>query len=130
MNTRCGEKLPDPKKLIDIIDFGIMDPELATSCFAEVLEQLYNTDKFHVLWAMDGYNDWLKPSDYLSFRYENSRSLRGRIPPHDIALVRLLMRFDGHMARNGFKLMSTTHYRQHNHLATPEMIHFPNGYHS
>jgi len=38
MNTRCSEKLPDPKKLIDIIDLGIMDPELATSCFGEILE--------------------------------------------------------------------------------------------
>jgi small subunit ribosomal protein S29 len=57
---------------------------------------------------MDGYNDWLKPSEYVSFRYENQRHLRGRIPPQDIAMVRLLMKFDGHMAKNGFKLLSTT----------------------
>ena len=40
------------------------------------------------------------------------------------------MKFDGHMVRNGFKLTSTTHYRQFNHLCTPEMLHLPNGYHS
>lgn len=81
MQFRCADKLPNPKKLIDIVDMGILDPELATSCFGEILEQLYHTNKFHVLFAMDGYNDWFKASDYLSFRYENSRYLRGRIPP-------------------------------------------------
>ena len=130
MNYRCADKLPDPKKLIDIVDMGILEPELATNCFAEVLEQLYHADKFHVLWAIDGYNDWLKPSLYPSFRYENSRKLRGHIPPHDIAMVRLLMKFDGHMAKNGFKLLSTTHYRTFNHLCTPDMINFPDGYHA
>jgi hypothetical protein len=44
MNTRCGQQLPDPKKLIDIIDHGIANPDLATSCFGELLEQLYNSD--------------------------------------------------------------------------------------
>ena len=42
MNYRCADKLPEPKKLIDLINLGIADPEVATSCFAELLEQLYN----------------------------------------------------------------------------------------
>lgn len=130
MNVRCSDKVPDPKKLIEIIDYGISNPELATSCFGEVLEQLYHTDKYHVLIAADGYNDWFKPSGYPSFRYENDKKLRGHIPPKDIALVRMLMKFDGHMIRNGFKLFATTHYRQHNHICTPDMIHFPDGYHN
>ena len=94
---------------MDIVEFGITNPDLATSCFAELLEQLYHTDKFHTLFAIDGYNDWLKESDYDSFRYANENN--GKIPPKDIALVRLLMKFDGHMIRNGFKLLATTHYR-------------------
>lgn len=40
------------------------------------------------------------------------------------------MKFDGHMAKNGFKLLSTTHYRTFNHLCTPDMINFPDGYHA
>jgi small subunit ribosomal protein S29 len=60
---------------------------------------------------MDGYNDWFKPSQYLSFRYENDKHLKGTIPPKDFALVRMLMKFDGHLMRNGYKLMATTHYR-------------------
>lgn len=81
MNIRCGDQLPDPKKLIDIIDLGIANPDLSTCCFAEILEQLYHADKFHVLFALDGYNDWMKPTGYPSFRYENSPILKGHTPP-------------------------------------------------
>ena len=58
MEVRCSDKLPDPKKLIEIVDFGINNPDLATSALGEILEQLYKTDKHHVLMAFDGYNDW------------------------------------------------------------------------
>jgi hypothetical protein len=40
------------------------------------------------------------------------------------------MKFDGHKIRNGFKLCATTHYRQFNHLCTPEMLNLPDGYHA
>merc|ERR1712127_6860 len=40
---------------------------------------------------MDGYNTWLNPSAYDSFRYVNYSELGGKIPPKDISLVRLLM---------------------------------------
>jgi len=32
------DKLPEPKKLIEVVDMGIDDPKLATNAFAEVLE--------------------------------------------------------------------------------------------
>lgn len=38
MNVRCSDKVPNPKKLIDIVDYGISNPDLATSCFGELLE--------------------------------------------------------------------------------------------
>lgn len=41
----------------------------------------------------------------------NDNSLRGTIPPKDFAIIRMLMKFDGHLMRNGFKLAATTHYR-------------------
>lgn len=44
------------------------------------------------------------------------------IPPHDLALVRLIMKFDGQYIRNGFKAMATSHYRQFNHIATPDEL--------
>ena len=68
------------------------------------------------------------PSEYPSFRYKNNRYMRGKIPPHDMALVRLLMKFDGQFMRNGVKLLATSHYRQHNHTCTPEDIHWAKGY--
>ena len=78
---------------------------------------------------MDGYNDLFRPTVYPSYRYENDRFLRGHIPPYDMALARLLMPFDGHYMRNDFKLLATTQYRHFNHIMTPDMINFPNGYH-
>lgn len=130
MNQRLGEKLPEPKKLIDIAKFGMENHDLATCAIAEILEQLYHNDKFFTMIVLDGYNDFFKPSEYLSFRYDNDNKLRGRIPPQDLALVRLFMRFDGHLMRNGVKIASTTHYRQFNHLCTPDMINLPDGYHA
>lgn len=41
MNYRLSDKLRDPKTIIEICDYGISHPELATNCIAEILEQLY-----------------------------------------------------------------------------------------
>jgi small subunit ribosomal protein S29 len=38
LNYRLSDKLRDPKKLIDIVDAGINDPEISVSAFGEVLE--------------------------------------------------------------------------------------------
>lgn len=46
MDYRLSDKLPDPKKLIEIAEMGVREPELATNCFAELLNQCYTTDKF------------------------------------------------------------------------------------
>lgn len=49
MSHRLSDKLTDPKKLIEIAEFGIQNPELSTNAFAELLEQMYMTDKFQTL---------------------------------------------------------------------------------
>lgn len=46
MEYRLSDKLPDPKLLLDIVEAGIENPEVATCAFAEVLEQLYHSDKY------------------------------------------------------------------------------------
>lgn len=38
LNYRLGDKLRDPKKLIEIVDAGIEDPEVSVCAIAEVLE--------------------------------------------------------------------------------------------
>ena len=116
MNYRVGDRLRDPKKMIEICDFGIKNPDLATCALAECLEQLYHTDNYKVLMTVDNLNTWYQPSGFISFRYENDRNLNGFIPPMHLALVRLFIKFDGHMIRNGVKLMATSHYHQHNHI--------------
>ena len=40
LRKRLSEKCDDPKKLMDIVQAGIDDPELATNAIAEILEQL------------------------------------------------------------------------------------------
>ena len=38
LRYRLSDKCSDPKKLMDIVDAGIADPELATNAIAEILE--------------------------------------------------------------------------------------------
>ena len=124
------DKLPEPRYISDIVNFGIANPELATNAVAELLEQLYHTDKYQVMITTDGYNQWFQPSRLTSFRYQNNRHARGLIPPHDLALVRLLMRFDGNFMRNGVKLAATTHKHEFNVICDPvKDMDFYDGYH-
>lgn len=124
-----SDKLRDPKKLIDIVDEGIRNPEVSISAFGEVLEQLYRNDKYQTMISLDGFNTFFQPSRYPSFRYENNKHYKGCIPPYDLALARLLMKFDGHFIRNGVKVAATSHHRFFNHTMKPSDIRFPDGYH-
>ena len=99
LDYRVSDKLQDPKKLMDIVKAGLEDPLLATCAVAEILEQLYHQDEHHVLCTLDGYNHLLNPSQYASFRYRNDPKAKISVPPKDLALVRLFMKFDGHMMR-------------------------------
>ena len=75
MNYRLSDKLADPKLLMQIVEEGINNPEVATNAIAEVLEQLYNSDKYKTMIAVDNYNNWYQPSKFPSFRYENDKNL-------------------------------------------------------
>jgi hypothetical protein len=44
MNLRVADKLANPRKLIEIADFGINNPDLATCAFGEILEQINHTN--------------------------------------------------------------------------------------
>lgn len=56
MNFRLSDKLSDPKTLMQIVDEGIANPDLATNAIAEILEQLYKSDKHKTLVTVDNYN--------------------------------------------------------------------------
>lgn len=130
MDYRLSDRLRDPKKMIDICDYAIKhrDANLATNALAECLEQLYHTDKYKTLFTVDNINMWYQPSSYLSFRYENERALNGFVPPLHLALCRMFIRFDGHMVRNGVKLMATSHHHQFNHIDDYKRLGMFNGY--
>ena len=51
-----SDRLEAPKKLIDIINFGLENPDASTNAFAEILQQLYKTDKYQTLVCVDGIN--------------------------------------------------------------------------
>lgn len=129
MNYRLSDRLADPKTMIEICDAGIENADLATNAIAEILEQLYKTDKYKTVITIDNFNTWYQPSKFPSFRYESDRHLSGFIPPHDLALCRLFMRFDGHFMRNGVKLVATSHKHQFNHIASWEDLGLFQGYH-
>lgn len=95
LGTRC----PEPKKISDFIKVALEDEYLATNAIAELLLQVYSQDQRHVLVVLDGFNAWLRPTAFPSFRYANDKSLNSHIPPQDLALVRLFMKFDGHLLR-------------------------------
>jgi len=46
MDYRLSDKLEAPQKLIDIVNYGIENPDAATNAFAEILHQLYKSDKY------------------------------------------------------------------------------------
>ena len=125
MMERISDHLKEPKTLSEIAEYGINNSDQAISAIAEILNQLYNQDQTNVLVAIDGYSDWFRPSMYKSFRYPSKRYF---IPPYDIALPRLLMKFDGHFIRNGFKLCTSTQESYFGHLFTPDLIDSPEGF--
>ena len=61
--------------IIQLVDEGINNPEVATNAIAEILEQLYQSDKYKTMVAIDNYNNWFQPSRFPSFRYENDKNL-------------------------------------------------------
>jgi len=56
MNYRLSDRLSDPKTLMQIVDEGIANPDLATNAIAEILEQLYKSDQHQTLITVDNYN--------------------------------------------------------------------------
>jgi hypothetical protein len=77
---------------------------------------------------IDEYNEWYRPSDFLSFRYANNKGYDSQIPPYDFAFIRLLMKFDGHLMKQGVKVCATTMTHYFNHKFDPKTINFPTKY--
>jgi small subunit ribosomal protein S29 len=74
---------------------------------------------------VDEYNYYFTKTTYPSFKYVNYKDVDGTIPPYDIALARLFMKFDGHRIKNGVKVMATTEYRFKRRTFSPTNINLP-----
>lgn len=119
--------VPEPKNLLEIVEGGIRDMYMATSAIGELMKQLSACQEAKTMILLDQYSHWFKPSAFQSFRYlDVPRARRGRIPPHDMAIPRLLMNFDGQLLRNGVKVGATSiGSGWFKHEVTPAMINFP-----
>ena len=97
-----------PTNLKEMIEFGISNPMYSTSILFELMEQLYVNDNYNLLVLVDEYNELFQPSEYPSIKYVNYRETKGYIPPYDISLGRLFMKFDGHTIKNGAKIVAVS----------------------
>lgn len=100
--------LPNPANLKELVEFGIKSHMHSVNVLFELMEHLYRTDKFKLMVLVDEFDSFYKPSDYPSLKYMNFRHFRECISPADISLSKLFMRFDGHMIRNGIKVVAVS----------------------
>lgn len=117
-------KLPSPKSCLSIAEMGVEDINLSVCALAELLNQLYDQTLSNVLVVADDYNWMFRPTAFQSFRYSSIKKLNGSIPPYHMSLLRLIMRFDGHKIRRGFKVMANSNRTIKNHFFHPDKINF------
>lgn len=122
------ERLPSPKTILEIVDYGINNDRYALNALAEVIAYFMQSRKFKTIFLIDGYNEWFKPSMYDSYKYANYKKYETKVPPYDLAMCRLFMRFNGHMIKQGVKVVASTNHRFGNHEFKPEMINYPKNY--
>lgn len=125
MRETVGQRLKEPKNLLELAQYGLEHETWSINTLAEVLEQIYNLESHNVMVAVDNFNEMFRKSPIREFRYFSYSNLRGYIPPYHYALVRLLMRFDGHKIKNGVKLVASSHQHLYKHVFTPEKINYP-----
>lgn len=80
MEVRLAEKLPEPKTLKELVEYGVENEWFACNVVGEVMEQVYNLESHCVLVVVDEYNYLYKESVYPSYRYANDKELDGHVP--------------------------------------------------
>jgi len=123
-----NDNLPNPKNILEIVEYGIANQRMSCNALAEVIAYFINSNKHKTIFLIDGYNEWFKPSMYDSYKYANYKKYETKIPPYDLALCRMFMRFNGHMIKQGVKVVASTCHRFGNHDFKPEMINYPRNY--
>lgn len=124
LEVTLGQKLPNPKNLLEIAEFALKEEVYCTNAIAEIMEQAYNQDYHSVLVAIDDYNWLYRPTNNPAFSTKISKRWRF-VPPYHVALCRLFMKFDGHMIKKGFKVAGTSNFSITRHHFEPKKINFP-----
>jgi len=120
--------LPKPSNVLEIVEYGISNERMACNALAEVIAYFMQSNKHKTIFLIDGYNEWFKPSMYDSYKYANYKGYETKIPPYDLAMCRMFMRFNGQMIKQGVKVVASTCHRFGKHEFKPEMINYPKNY--
>lgn len=123
---RISDFLPNPKNLLDIANFGLDNPRFATNAIAEILHNVKLNKEIKTMILIDEYNEFFKPTNFVSFRFANEYKLK--IPPYALALVKLLINFDGHLLYNGVKVCATSTGKLYKHECDAKKLNFPEAY--
>merc|ERR1711907_332596 len=113
---------------MDIVQCGIENKDISTSCFYELIEQLYHLESHRICFVVDDYNYFFRPSIYGSFRYQNYKEWEGKIPAHHMMFARPFMSMDMHKFKNGFKVCGSGLKDLFKHEFTPRHIELGAGY--
>lgn len=117
---RISDYIPEPKNLLEIINYGIDNPDFATNAFAEVLSVLNQSKQIKTMILIDEYNELFRETEHNSYKFANRH--KGKIPPYALATIRLIMSFDGHLMYNGFKAVALSQSRYHRHKVDPSVF--------
>ena len=102
------ELLPKPKTLGELAEFALKNPIYSINALYEIMDHFYRNDQYNVLVLVDEYNEFFSKTEYLSIKYANYKDSNSCIYPWDMSLGRLFMRFDGHMIKNGAKVVAVS----------------------
>lgn len=111
---RISDYIPNPKNLLEVVNFGLTNDKFAINAIAEVMINLKYNKETKVMTLVDDYNFFFRSTNYFSYKYANY--YRSKVPPFAMALIRLFMDFDGHLTYNGVKVCATSSsfYYRHN----------------
>lgn len=92
---------------MDIINAGLNNPTYSTCALAEVLHQVYESDKLTVE-VVDDFSWLYKGTVYRNYKYYNDSDLFGAVPPYHIAHIRYFVNLDGHKLKRGLKVVASS----------------------
>lgn len=117
---RISDYIPEPRSLLEIMNYGIENPDFATNAFAVVLSVLNQSKQVKTMILIDEYNELFRETEHNSYKFANRH--KGKIPPYALATIRLIMSFDGHLMYNGFKAVALSQSRYQRHKVDPSVF--------